>query len=84
MSSGSRKRWFGVTGALVAGIAIGILSPAATAVARLQIASAASWELAGVVQALWRSSEWITAIAAGLLYAHFLPRMAEATDAAGL
>jgi hypothetical protein len=31
------------------------------------------------VQALWRSSEWITAIAAGLLYAHSLPRLAAAT-----
>jgi hypothetical protein len=68
---------------VVAGIAIGILSPAATAVARLQIASAASWELAGVVQALWRSSEWITAIASGLLNAHFLPRLAAARDRAG-
>lgn len=63
-----------------AGIAIGILSPAATVVARLQIASAASWESAGVVQALWRSSEWITAIAAGLLNAHYLPRLAAARD----
>ena len=68
---------------IVAGIAIGILSPAATAIARLQIASAASWEIAGAVQALWRSSEWITAIAAGLLNAHFLPRLAATRDAAG-
>jgi hypothetical protein len=36
-----------------------------------------------VVQALWRSSEWITAIAAGLLNAHFLPRLAAARDRAG-
>lgn len=63
---------------IVAGIAVGILSPAATAVARLQIASAASWEIAGAVQALWRSSEWITAIVSGLLNAHFLPRLAAA------
>lgn len=66
---------------VMAGIAIGILSPAATAVARLQIASAASWEIAGAVQALWRSSEWITAIAAGLLNAHFLPRLSATRDA---
>ncbi len=67
-----------------ASLAIGILSPAATAFARQQIGATASWETAGAMQALWRSSEWITAIAAGLLYAHFLPRMAAATDAAGL
>jgi hypothetical protein len=65
-----------------ASLAIGILSPAATAFARQQVAATASWETAGAVQALWRSSEWITAIAAGLLFAHFLPRMAAATDAA--
>lgn len=66
-----------------ASLAIGILSPAATAFARLQIAAGASWETAGAVQALWRSSEWITAVAAGLIYAHFLPRMAAAVDTVG-
>jgi PST family polysaccharide transporter len=65
----------------MAGIAIGILSPAATAVARMEIAASASWETAGAVQALWRSSEWITAIAAGLLNAHFLPRLSATRDA---
>lgn len=73
----------GLRSFIAAGIAIGILSPAATAVARLEIAAAASWETAGVVQALWRSSEWVTAIAAGLLNAHFLPRLAATRDAAG-
>ncbi len=68
---------------IVAGVAIGILSPAATALARVEIAASASWEIAGAVQALWRSSEWITAIAAGLLNAHFLPRLAAKRDAAG-
>lgn len=66
---------------IAAGIAIGILSPAATAIARLEIASSASWETAGTVQALWRTSEWITAVAAGLLNAHFLPRLAAAKAA---
>ncbi len=65
-----------------ASLAIGILSPAATAFARQQIGAVTSWETAGAVQALWRSSEWITGIAAGLFFAHFLPRMAAATDAA--
>ena len=80
--------WRGALGAghglrpfVMAGIAIGILSPAATAAARMEIAASASWEAAGAVQALWRSSEWITAIAAGLLNAHFLPRLSAARDA---
>jgi len=66
---------------VAAGIAIGILSPAAIAIARLEIAASASWETVGAVQALWRTSEWITAIAAGLLNAYFLPRLAAAKDA---
>lgn len=65
---------------IVASLAIGILSPAATAFARQEIANAASWQTAGAVQALWRSSEWITAIAAGVLSAHSLPHLAAATD----
>ncbi|MDK9704535.1 MAG: hypothetical protein OEL20_15485 [Sulfuritalea sp.] len=66
---------------VAAGIAIGILSPAAMAIARLEIAASASWETAGAVQALWRTSEWITAVAAGLLNAYFLPRLAAAKQA---
>lgn len=71
----------GLRNFIAAGIAIGILSPAATAIARAEIAASASWQIAGLVQALWRSSEWITAIAAGLLNAHFLPRLAAAHGA---
>ncbi|KAF0166580.1 MAG: polysaccharide transporter PST family [Rhodocyclaceae bacterium] len=63
---------------VAAGIAIGILSPVALAIARLEIAASASWEAVGAVQALWRTSEWITAVAAGLLNAYFLPRLAAA------
>ncbi len=64
-----------------AGLAIGIFSPLATAVARQRIGEAASWETAGAVQAIWRSSEWITAIAGGLMQAHYLPRLAAAREA---
>lgn len=65
---------------LPAGLAIGILSPAASAWSRLQIASGASWHVAGQVQAIWRASDWITAIMAGLLHAYFLPRLSGARD----
>ncbi|MBI5899296.1 MAG: hypothetical protein HZB40_08735 [Rhodocyclales bacterium] len=65
---------------IYASLAIGIFSPLATAFARQRIGEAASWETAGAVQALWRSSEWITAIAAGLMQAHCLPRLAAARE----
>lgn len=68
---------------IFAGLAIGIFSPLATAFARQRIGDTASWETAGAVQALWRSSEWITAIAAGLIQAHYLPRLAVARDRDG-
>lgn len=63
-----------------AGLAIGILSPAATAWARVEIAGSLSWHEAGQVQALWRASDWITAVMSGLLHAYFLPRLGAAAD----
>lgn len=63
-----------------AGLAIGILSPAATAWARAEMAANLSWDAAGHVQAIWRTSDWITAIMAGLLNAHFLPRLSAAAE----
>lgn len=65
---------------LPAGLAIGILSPASTAWARAEIAGNLSWQAAGHVQAIWRTSEWSTAVMAGLLNAHFLPRLSAAAD----
>jgi len=59
---------------LVAGLSIGILSPVAMLIARSTLAGALSWDEAGIVQALWRSSEWVTAIAAGMLWMVALPR----------
>lgn len=58
-----------------AGLAIGIMSPAATAWARAEIAASLSWHAAGQVQALWRTSEWIVLVMAGLLNAWSLPRL---------
>jgi hypothetical protein len=59
---------------MVAGLSIGILSPVAMLVARSTLSGALSWGDAGIVQALWRSSEWITAIASGMLWMVALPR----------
>jgi len=51
------------------------MSPASLAWARAEIAASLSWQAAGQVQALWRASEWITLIMAGLLNAWSLPRL---------
>lgn len=57
------------------GLAIGILSPASMLFVRGILASALSWNDAGLMQALWRSTEWVTSIAAGVLSLIFLPRL---------
>jgi PST family polysaccharide transporter len=63
---------------MVAGLSIGILSPVAMLFVRSTLAGALSWGDAGFVQALWRSSEWITAIASGMLWLVALPRLSAA------
>ena len=60
---------------LPAGVAIGILSPASLLLARGGVAGALSPHDAGVMQALWRSSEWITGVAAGVLSVWFFPKL---------
>jgi O-antigen/teichoic acid export membrane protein len=57
------------------GLAIGIMSPASMLVMRGVIASTLSWDDAGMLQALWRLSEWVTGIASGVLLLVFLPRL---------
>ncbi|MBS0337737.1 MAG: hypothetical protein JSS40_13135 [Proteobacteria bacterium] len=59
---------------MLAGLSIGILSPVAMLAVRSTLSGALSWGDAGIVQALWRSSEWITAIASGMLWLVALPR----------
>jgi PST family polysaccharide transporter len=58
------------------GLAIGILSPASMLVARGVVGEALSWHEAGVLQSLWRVSDWICGFAAGILSVYFLPRFA--------
>jgi PST family polysaccharide transporter len=58
------------------GLAIGILSPASMLVARGVVGEGLSWHEAGVLQALWRVSDWICGFAAGILSVYFLPRFA--------
>lgn len=65
-----------------AGLSIGILGPAALVWARSEIAGSLDWHAVGQVQAIWRASDWVTAIAAGLLNAYVLPRLGAARDRA--
>lgn len=60
------------------GIAIGILGPASLLAARALVADALSWHEAGVLQALWRVSEWVWGIASGVLSVLYFARMSAA------
>ena len=59
-------------------VAIGLLSPASALVARAAVGDALSWHDAGVLQALWRLSDWVTGFAAGVLSFYYLPQLAAA------
>lgn len=61
-------------------IAIGILSPASTLAARAVVGDALSWHEAGVLQALWRVSDWVCSFAGGVLSVHYLPQLAAARE----
>lgn len=56
------------------GLAIGIMSPVSMLLIRGMLSGMLSWEEVGFIQALWRSTEWVTATAAGMLSLVFLPR----------
>ena len=58
-----------------AGLAIGIMSPISILLIRSMLSSMLSWDEVGFMQALWRSTEWVTATAAGVLSLIFLPRL---------
>jgi O-antigen/teichoic acid export membrane protein len=63
---------------LLPGIAVGVLGPASLVAARALVADALSWHDAGVLQALWRVSEWIWSVASGVLSVLYFARMSAA------
>jgi polysaccharide transporter, PST family len=65
---------------LLPSLAIGILSPASTLAARAAVGDALSWHDAGVLQALWRLSDWVCALAGGVLSVYYLPQLAAARE----
>ena len=60
------------------GLAIGIMSPVSMLLVRGMLSVSLSWSDVGFLQALWRSTEWVTATAAGVLSLIFLPRFSSA------
>jgi PST family polysaccharide transporter len=69
---------------LLPGVVIGVLSPLSMLVARSLVADSLSWHESGVLQALWRISDWIAGFAAGVLSVLYLPRLAAAHPAPGM
>jgi len=69
---------------ILPGLAIGILGPASMLLARSLVADALSWHESGVLQALWRMSDWICSFASGVLSLLYFPRMAAAYPERGL
>ena len=61
-------------------IAIGILSPGSALAVRALVGEALSWHDAGVLQALWRLSDWVGAFASGVLSVYYLPQLAAARE----
>lgn len=66
------------------GIVVGILSPVSMLVARGVVGETLSWHDSGVLQALWRISDWVCGLAAGVLAVLYLPRFAAAYPSPGL
>jgi PST family polysaccharide transporter len=66
------------------GIVVGILSPASMLIARGVVGEALSWHDSGVLQALWRISDWVCGLAAGVLSVLYLPRLAAAHPTPGM
>lgn len=66
---------------LPVGLAIGILSPLSVLVVRDTLSSVLSWHEAGLLQALWRTTEWVSGVAQGVINLFFLPRLGAAAVA---
>lgn len=63
---------------LLPGLAIGVATPLAAVAARDIVSAAMSWHEVGLLQALWRVSDWVGNVAAGVMAVHFLPRLGAA------
>ena len=60
------------------GLAIGLLTPLSTVAVRDIVSAEMSWHDVGLIQALWRVSDWVASVAAGVMAVYFLPRLSSA------
>jgi O-antigen/teichoic acid export membrane protein len=60
------------------GLVIGVLSPLSMMAARSMVSVEMSWHEAGLLQALWRVSDWVALVAGGVMAVQFLPRLSAA------
>lgn len=60
------------------GLVIGVLTPLSMVAARGIVSSEMSWHEAGLLQSLWRVSDWVASLAGGVMAVHFLPRLSAA------
>lgn len=63
---------------ILPGVVIGLLTPLATVAVRDIVAAQMSWHDVGLLQSLWRVSDWVGNVAAGVMAVYFLPRLAAA------
>ena len=63
---------------ILPGVVIGLLTPLATVAARDIVAAQMSWHDVGLLQSLWRVSDWVGNVAAGVMAVYFLPRLSAA------
>jgi O-antigen/teichoic acid export membrane protein len=79
---GSTKHFGKLARFVPVGLAIGIMSPASMLLIRGVLSGTLSWDDVGILQALWRASDWVTATAAGMFSLVFLPRFSAAYGSA--
>jgi O-antigen/teichoic acid export membrane protein len=60
---------------ILPGLAIGVLTPVAAVAVRDIVSTQMSWHEVGLLQALWRVSDWVASVAAGVMAVLFLPRL---------
>ena len=63
---------------ILPGLVIGLLTPLATVAVRDIVAARMSWHDVGLLQSLWRVSDWVGNVAAGVMAVYFLPRLSAA------
>lgn len=78
-----RRQWRILRRFVPVGLTIGIMSPLSMLAMRGTLSQSLSWEEVGHFQAFWRSTEWVTALAAGALSLIFLPRLSRTFRSGG-